>query len=95
MYLTTRDFKIKNISTDTYLTDEAVEKIFPPNKFTKSYLLFSRLRPKISNDIPGETLHFTARFKEGIAKENGHIMLLVFPLMLILQTKVDRQMSGI
>ena len=71
MYLTTRDFKIKNISTDTYLTDEAVEKIFPPNKFTKSYLLFSRLRPKISNDIPGETLHFTARFKEGIAKENG------------------------
>ena len=36
MYLTTRDFKIKNISTDTYLTDEAVEQIFPPNKLTKS-----------------------------------------------------------
>jgi len=71
MYLTTRDFKIKNISTDTYLTDEAVEKIFPPNKLTKSFVLFSRLRPKISNDIPGEKLHFTARFKEGTAKENG------------------------
>ena len=71
MYITTRDFKIKNISTDTYLTDDAVEKIFPPNKLTKSYILFSRLRPKISSDIPGETLHFTARFKEAIAKENG------------------------
>lgn len=71
MYLTSRDFKIKNISTDTYLTDEAVEKIFPPNKLTKSFVLFSRLRPKISNDIPGEKLHFTARFKEGTAKENG------------------------
>ena len=51
MYLTTRDFKIKNISTDTYLTNEAVEKIFPPNKQTNSFVLFSRLRPKISNDI--------------------------------------------
>tara|TARA_B100000925_G_scaffold120029_1_gene89177 strand:+ start:156 stop:1277 length:1122 start_codon:yes stop_codon:yes gene_type:complete len=71
MYLTTRDFKIKNISTDTYLTDEAVEKIFPPSKLTKSFVLFSRLRPKISSDIPGEKLHFTARFKEGTAKENG------------------------
>lgn len=71
MYLTTRDFKIKNISTDTYLTDEAVEQIFPPNKLTKSFVLFSRLRPKISNDIPGEKLHFTARFKEGTAKESG------------------------
>lgn len=71
MYLTTKDFKIKNISTDTYLTDEAVEKIFPPCKLTKSFVLFSRLRPKISNDIPGEKLHFTARFKEGTAKENG------------------------
>ena len=71
MYLTTRDFKIKNISTDTYLTDEAIEKIFPPNKLTNSYVLFSRLRPKISNDIPGESLHFTARFKEATAKENG------------------------
>ena len=71
MYITSKDFKIKNISTDTYLTDEAVEKIFPPSKLTKSFVLFSRLRPKISNDIPGEKLHFTARFKEGIAKENG------------------------
>ena len=71
MYLTTKDFKIKNISTDTYLTDEAVEKIFPANKLTKCFVLFSRLRPKISNDIPGEKLHFTARFKEGTAKENG------------------------
>ena len=71
MYITTKDFRIKNISTDTYLTDDAVEKIFPPNKLTNSYILFSRLRPKISSDIPGETLHFTARFKEGIAKENG------------------------
>ena len=71
MYITSRDFKIKNISTDTYLTDEAVENIFPANKKTECFILFSRLRPKISSDIPGETLHFTARFKEGTAKENG------------------------
>ena len=55
MYITSRDFKIKNISTDTYLTDEAVEKIFPPSKLTKSFVLFSRLRPKISNDIPDKS----------------------------------------
>ena len=95
MYLTTRDFKIKNISTDTYLTDEAVEKIFPPNKFTKSYLLFSRLRPKISNDIEEKLFILLLVLKKELLKKMEHIMLLVFPLMLILQTKVDRQMSGI
>tara|TARA_B100000963_G_scaffold159000_1_gene138400 strand:- start:15530 stop:16651 length:1122 start_codon:yes stop_codon:yes gene_type:complete len=71
MYVTSRDFKIKNISTDTYLTDDAVENIFPAHKNTQCFILFSRLRPKISSDIPGEKLHFTARFKEGTAKENG------------------------
>ena len=48
-----------------------LKKYFLQINLLNLYLLFSRLRPKISNDIPGETLHFTARFKEGIAKENG------------------------
>ena len=29
VYVTTNDFKIKNLTTDTYLDDEAVAEIFP------------------------------------------------------------------
>ena len=48
------DFKIKDIASDKYLTKEQAKKIFPPNHITKEFILFTRLRPKISNDIPGE-----------------------------------------
>ena len=70
-YVTSADFKIKNITTDKYLTDEQTKKIFPPNKITKEYILFTRLRPKISNDIPGEIINLKARLKTGTAKEDG------------------------
>ena len=30
-YITTEDFKVKNIKTGTYLKDEENKKIFPPN----------------------------------------------------------------
>ena len=70
-YVTSADFKIKNITTDKYLTDEQTKKIFPPNKITKEFILFTRLRPKISNDIPGEIITLKARLKTATAKEDG------------------------
>ena len=60
VYITTKNFKIKNKLTDTYLTEQAIKKIFPPNKITDSYILIARLRPKISDIIPGEVLHLTS-----------------------------------
>jgi len=70
-YVTTSDFKIKDIASDKYLTKEQTKQIFPPNKITKEFILFTRLRPKISNDIPGEQIHLSAKLKTGTAKEDG------------------------
>ena len=53
------------------LTKEQTKQIFPPNKITKEFILFTRLRPKISNDILGEQIHLSAKLKTGTAKEDG------------------------
>jgi DNA-directed RNA polymerase alpha subunit len=69
-YVTTEDFKIKNLTTDTYLSEKDNQSIFPPNEYG-CYIDFARLRPKISEEIPGEKLHFTCEFSIGTAKENA------------------------
>ena len=71
LYVTTKDFVIKDIANDKYLTEDAMNKIFPSNKFTKQWILFTRLKPKISNDIPGESINLKAKLKVGTAKEDG------------------------
>ena len=71
VYVTTKNFKILNKNTNKYLTDEQVNKIFPPNKLTGDYILFTRLRSKISNDIPGERIKFTSKLKVDTAKRDG------------------------
>ena len=71
IYVTTEDFKIKNTTTDKYLTDEIVQKIFPPNPYTKDYILFARLRPKISNEVPGEMIHIEATMSLQTAKQDA------------------------
>ena len=70
-YVTSKDFVIKDIVNDKYLTEDQTKKIFPPNKITKEFILFTRLRPKISNDIPGELINLKVRLKTGTAKEDG------------------------
>lgn len=67
---TPQHFKIKNTVSDTYLSDEEVSKIFPPF-MGQYYIDFVRLRPRISNEIPGEKIHFTCKFAVGNAKENS------------------------
>jgi len=54
MYVTTKDFRVKNTSSEKYLDESTVRKIFPPDPITGDYILFARLRPKISNEVPGE-----------------------------------------
>ena len=71
MYVTTEDFKIKNTTTDKYLTDQTVKKIFPPDPYTKDYILFARLRPKISNEVPGEKIHIEAAMSLQTAKQDA------------------------
>ena len=69
--LTTADFKIKNVSTDKYLSETAIKEIFPPDLMTGDYITITRLRPKLSENMPGEHLKFTASFDIGTAKQDG------------------------
>ena len=68
---TTKDFKIKNISTGNYLSEQQVQTIFPPDTITGDYIPITRLRPKLSEDINGEELVLQGTFDIGTAKEDG------------------------
>tara|TARA_B110000858_G_C17753281_1_gene450816 strand:+ start:287 stop:1411 length:1125 start_codon:yes stop_codon:yes gene_type:complete len=68
---TTQDLKIKNISTDQYLSPTATKEIFPPDSLTGDYIPITRLRPKLSENIDGEHLQFIAKLDIGTAKEDG------------------------
>ena len=70
-YVTTKDFKVYNTKTETYLNDEAVKDIFPPDSITGDFIILTRLRPKISDGIPGEHLKMKCKLDIGTAKENG------------------------
>lgn len=71
LYVTTGDFKIKENATNQYLTDSQVRKIFPPNKITNDYILFNRLKPKISKTLDGESLIFKAKLHKSTSKINS------------------------
>ena len=70
-FVTTEHFQIRNKNDENdYLSREDVKKIFPP--FQNDYYIdFTRLRPKISDSVPGEELHLTSEFSISNAKENS------------------------
>ena len=70
MFVTTEDFIIKDIATDKPVSESKTREIFPPSN-TGDFIDFVRLRPKISDDLPGEAIHLTCKFSIGNAKEDG------------------------
>jgi DNA-directed RNA polymerase subunit L len=70
-YVTTEQFRIRNKANDHYLTSEETAKIFPPSIVSNQYVDFVRLRPKISDAIPGEAIKLTADFSVGSANINS------------------------
>ena len=75
MNVTTEHFKIFDKQTNTYIPQPEVKLIFPPfipyNKDTEYYILYVKLRPKITDDIPGESIQMSSEFSYGSAKEDG------------------------
>jgi len=71
MYVTTEHFKIKNKQTGNYITEEETHKIFPKNPLTQYYIDFVRLRPKISDTIPGEQFKMSCEISVSMAKVNS------------------------
>jgi DNA-directed RNA polymerase subunit L len=71
MYVTTEHFTIKDLVTGTELSKDKVREIFPADDTTGYFIDFARLRPRISDEIPGEKLHLICEFDIGTAKEDG------------------------
>lgn len=71
MFVTTENFIIKDIATDKPISESKNREIFPANDYTGYYIDFVRLRPKISDELPGEKIHLTCEFSIGTAKEDG------------------------
>jgi len=73
--VTTQDFKIRDISSNTFLDDGIVKKIFPPfippTGNGEYYIDFVRLRPKISDEIPGERIKLTCEFSISTARDDS------------------------
>ena len=48
-----------------------IREIFPANDYTGDFIDFLRLRPRLSEEIPGEKIHLVCEFDVGTAKEDG------------------------
>jgi DNA-directed RNA polymerase subunit L len=75
LIVTTKHFKIRDLGTDKLLDDAAVKKILPPfippSGNGEYYIDFLRLRPKISDEIPGERIKLTCEFSVSTARDDS------------------------
>ena len=71
MYVTSEHFTIKDLVSGKSLPQDKVREIFPADDITGYFIDFVRLRPRISDEIPGERLHLTCEFDISSAKEDG------------------------
>lgn len=75
LIVTTKDFKVKNLTTNTYLEENDLRKIFPayipPNGKGEYFIDFLKLRPKISDEIPGEKIKLTCEFSVSTARSDS------------------------
>jgi len=75
MMVTTKDFKIRNLETNTLLDDNELNKIFPPFVSASGheyYIEFLRLRPKLTAEIPGERIKLTCEFSISTARDDSN-----------------------
>ncbi len=71
IYITTEDFQIIPKEGKQPLSKEEVRKIFPKNELTNSYIDFARLRPRISDEIPGAHIHLVCEFSVSTARQSS------------------------
>lgn len=75
LIVTTKDFKVKNLTTNSYLEENDLRKIFPayipPNGKGEYFIDFIKLRPKISDEIPGEKIKLTCEFSVSTARSDS------------------------
>uniref|UniRef100_A0A6C0JJ11 DNA-directed RNA polymerase RpoA/D/Rpb3-type domain-containing protein n=1 Tax=viral metagenome TaxID=1070528 RepID=A0A6C0JJ11_9ZZZZ len=69
--VTTEHFRIRNKTNGNFLSKDETRRIFPANQKTQSFIDFARIRPKISDTIPGEQIKLTCEFSVRCAKDNS------------------------
>ena len=69
--VTTKDFKVKDVASNKYLSSEVVNKMFPPDENTGDYIILARLMPISSSNLIGEQLKLSCEFDIGTARENS------------------------
>lgn len=78
MWVTTKDFKVKDTKTGVYLADETVHAMFPPfitPTGEADYIQFVQLGAKAGDALPGGKLHLTCKFSVDTAKTDGAYQL--------------------
>ena len=71
-FVTTKDFQIRDNTSGKFLSENEVNRIFPPcGPPSNGYILFVRLRPRISANIPGEEIDIEAKISISTSKESG------------------------
>ena len=71
MYVTTKDFIIRDVVTGKPVSETKTREIFPANDYTGYFIDFARLRPKISDEIPGERIKLTCEFAVSTARDDS------------------------
>jgi len=71
IYVTTKDFVVKDKITDKPLPQDKIREIFPPNDLTGDFIDFVKLKPKPSEELPGKIINLVCEFDIGTAKEDG------------------------
>jgi DNA-directed RNA polymerase subunit L len=71
MIVRSENFVVKDLVTGKQLPADKIREIFPADDTTGYFIDFVRLRPRISEEIPGEKIHLTCLFDIGSAHEDG------------------------
>ena len=71
IYVTTKDFVIKDLISGKPLSEDKIREIFPANDLTGDFIDFVRLKAKAAEEINGKIIHLTCEFDIGTSKEDG------------------------
>ena len=71
IYVTTKDFIVKDLVIGKPLHEDKIREIFPPNDLTGDFIDFVRLKPRLAEEIQPKKIHLTCEFDIGTAKEDG------------------------
>jgi DNA-directed RNA polymerase alpha subunit/DNA-directed RNA polymerase subunit L len=71
IYVTTKDFVIKDLVSGKPLPADRMREIFPANDITGDFIDFVRLKARPSEDIVAKTIQLTCKFDIGTAKEDA------------------------